>query len=65
MEFRTDVFDAASIETLVGRLQRVLTAIATDPGQLLSALELLDGCDRARLDELGNRGVLSQSVAAV
>ena len=32
VEFRTDVFDAASIETLIERLRRVLVAITADPG---------------------------------
>ena len=31
VEFRTDVFDAASIETLIERLQRVLVAMTADP----------------------------------
>ena len=32
VEFRTDVFDAASIETLIERLKRVLMALTADPG---------------------------------
>ncbi|HQU90188.1 MAG TPA: condensation domain-containing protein, partial [Denitromonas sp.] len=32
VEFRTDVFDAASIEVLAARLRRVLEAMAADPG---------------------------------
>ena len=31
VEFRTDVFDAASIETLIERWQRVLVALTADP----------------------------------
>ncbi len=31
VEFRTDVFDAASIATLIERLERVLVAMTTDP----------------------------------
>ena len=31
VEFRTDVFDAASIETLIKRWQRVVVAMTTDP----------------------------------
>ena len=31
VEFRTDVFDAASIETLIERLKRVLVAMTADP----------------------------------
>ena len=33
VEFRTDVFDAASIEVLIGRLERVLVAMTAEPGQ--------------------------------
>ena len=60
VEFRTDVFDAVSIETLVGRLERVLLAMTTDPGQRLSSIDVLDAAERIRLDELGNRAVLTQ-----
>ncbi|QRY48438.1 amino acid adenylation domain-containing protein [Mycolicibacterium boenickei] len=59
VEFRTDVFDTGTIEVLIGRLQRVLAAITADPGQLLSTLDLLDEADHVRLDEIGNRGVLT------
>ena len=47
VEFRTDVFDAVSIETLVGRLERVLVAMTTDPGRRLSSIDVLDA-GRAR-----------------
>ena len=33
VEFRTDVFDAASIEALIDRLERVLVAMTADPGR--------------------------------
>ena len=36
VEFRTDVFDAASIDTLIERLQRVLVAITADPQRRLA-----------------------------
>ncbi|WP_165606469.1 condensation domain-containing protein, partial [Mycolicibacterium celeriflavum] len=61
VEFRTDVFDAASIEVLVERLQRVLVAMTADPGQRLSSIDLLDAGEHARLDEMGNRAVLNKS----
>ncbi len=60
VEFRTDVFDAASIETLVERLQRVLTALTADPARRLSSVDLLDAAEQARLAEWGNRAVLSR-----
>jgi amino acid adenylation domain-containing protein len=59
VEFRTDVFDAASIEALIERLERVLVAITADPAQRLSSVDLLDAAEHARLDEIGNRAVLT------
>ena len=53
MEFRTDVFDAASIETLIERWRRVVVAITADPTRRLSSMDLLDADEHARLDEVG------------
>ncbi|WP_156434463.1 non-ribosomal peptide synthetase, partial [Mycobacterium sp. IS-1590] len=58
VQFRTDVFDAETIEALVERLRRVLVAMTADPARRLSSLEVLDAGERARLDEWGNRAVL-------
>ena len=33
VEFDTDVFDAASVEALIGRLRRVLVAMTADLGE--------------------------------
>ena len=44
VEFRTDVFDAASIETLIERLQRVLVAMTADP----TAAVVVDRCAGCR-----------------
>ena len=60
VEFRTDVFDAASIEALIARLQRVLEAMTADPGARLSSIDVLDAGEHARLDEIGNRAVLTR-----
>ncbi|WP_082963952.1 non-ribosomal peptide synthetase [Mycobacterium sp. 852002-51961_SCH5331710] len=60
VEFRTDVFDADTIETLVRRLERVLLAITADPAQALSSLDVLDAAEHALLDEIGHREVLNQ-----
>jgi amino acid adenylation domain-containing protein/non-ribosomal peptide synthase protein (TIGR01720 family) len=60
VEFRTDVFDAASIETLVARLQRVLVAMTADPGRRVSSIDVLDEAERACLDGWGNRAVLTR-----
>ncbi|WP_231999228.1 non-ribosomal peptide synthetase [Mycobacterium sp. 1081908.1] len=64
VEFRTDVFDAASIETLIERLQRVLAAMTADPSRRLSSVDLLDEAERACLDEVGNRAVLTAPAPA-
>ena len=42
VEFRTDVFDAANIEALIERLQRVVVAMTADPTRRLSSMDLLD-----------------------
>ena len=60
VEYDTDVFDAASIEALIERFKRVLVAMTADPTRRLSSMDLLDAGERARLDEIGNRAVLTQ-----
>jgi amino acid adenylation domain-containing protein len=60
VEFRTDVFDVESIEALIERLGRVLVAMTADPIRRLSSMDLLDAGEHARLDEIGNRAVLTQ-----
>ncbi|OBI97703.1 non-ribosomal peptide synthetase, partial [Mycobacterium sp. 1465703.0] len=62
VEFRTDVFDARSIETLIDRLGRVLQEMTADSSRRLSAIDVRDTAERARLDEIGNRAVLSAPV---
>jgi amino acid adenylation domain-containing protein len=64
VEFRTDVFDAASIETLIERLRRVLVAMTAEPTRRFSSLDLLEEAERARLDGWGNRAVLTQPATA-
>ena len=53
VEFRTDVFDADSIEALIERLERVLVAMTADPTRRLSSMDVLDEAEHARLDEVG------------
>ncbi len=60
VEFRTDVYDAASIHTLIERLERVLAGMTSDPAARLSSLDVLNGAEYARLDEWGNRAVLTR-----
>ncbi|SON61920.1 Dimodular nonribosomal peptide synthase [Mycobacterium simulans] len=64
VEFRTDVFDAASIRRLVERLERVLLAMTADPTRRLSSVDVLDAAEHARLGEWGNRAVLTAPAAA-
>jgi len=64
VEFRTDVFDADSIETLVERLPAVLVAVSADTGRRLSSVDGVDGREHARLDEIGNRAVLTRPAPA-
>ena len=59
VEFRTDVFDADSIEALIGRWQRVVVALTADPTRRLSSIDVLDAGEQARLARLGQRAVLT------
>ena len=59
-EYRTDVFDATTVERLIERLQRLLTAVAAAPERRLSSVDLLDAGEHARLERWGNRGVLTR-----
>ncbi|MFZ0715205.1 amino acid adenylation domain-containing protein, partial [Mycobacterium sp.] len=59
VEFRTDVFDAASIQTLIERLRRVLVAMTGDPARRLSSVDVLDDLERVRLEKWGNRSELT------
>jgi amino acid adenylation domain-containing protein/thioester reductase-like protein/non-ribosomal peptide synthase protein (TIGR01720 family) len=64
VEFRTDVFDVASIQTLIARLERVVLAVTADSTRRLSSMDLLDAGEHARLDEIGNRAVLTRPAPA-
>ncbi|WP_442012554.1 amino acid adenylation domain-containing protein, partial [Mycobacterium sp. 2YAF39] len=64
VEFRTDVFDTASIETLVKRLARVLLSMTAEPTCRISLIDVLDEVEHARLDEISNRAILSAPAAA-
>ncbi|MFI2584899.1 AMP-binding protein, partial [Streptomyces rochei] len=64
VEFRTDIFDIATIETLIDRLERVLVAMTTDPGRSLSSVDLLDESEHTRLDEISNRAALHPHTAS-
>ena len=64
VEYDTEVFDPASIQVLIERLQRVLGAMTADPGRRVASIDVLDEAEHARLDEVGNRAVLTQPAPA-
>ena len=49
VEFRTDVFDAESVEALIARFERVLVAMTTDPHGAV----VVDRCARRRVSASG------------
>ncbi|BCI90469.1 hypothetical protein NIIDMKKI_56750 [Mycobacterium kansasii] len=64
VDFRSDLFDAACIEALIGRLQTLLALMTADPGRALSSVDLLDAGEHAKLDGWGNRAVLTRPAPA-
>ena len=58
-EYDTDVFYAADIEALFGRLTALLAAMTADPTTALCRIDTLDDADHTRLDGWGNRAVLT------
>ncbi|OBK50780.1 non-ribosomal peptide synthetase, partial [Mycobacterium sp. 1081908.1] len=65
VEFRTDVFDGASIQALIGRLERVVMAMTADPSRRLSSVDLLAAAEHARLRSFGHRAALSEPTTEV
>ncbi|WP_009953548.1 non-ribosomal peptide synthetase, partial [Mycobacterium intracellulare] len=61
VEYDAAVFDAHTIGALGERFERVLVAMTADPARPLSSVDLLDGSEHARLDEVGNRAVLARA----
>ncbi|MCT7659991.1 non-ribosomal peptide synthetase, partial [Mycobacterium deserti] len=59
MEFRTDVFEEATVATLIDRLEKVLAAMTADPTGRLSSIRLLDDSERERVDGWTNRDTLT------
>ena len=52
------------VSDLAERLQQLLRAMAADPTRRLSAMDVLDAGEHARLDEVGNRAVLTRPAPA-
>ncbi|OBF13812.1 hypothetical protein A5730_02295 [Mycobacterium sp. ACS4054] len=65
VEYRTDVFDAATIDTLIQRLQKALAELTIHPRRRLSSTDLLTGTEQVRLDAWGNRAALTAPRSAV
>ncbi|MEH6413517.1 non-ribosomal peptide synthase/polyketide synthase [Pseudomonas sp. CGJS7] len=49
LEFSTDLFDEASVRTLLQRFERLLYAVADDSSQTIGSVELMDAMERQRL----------------
>ncbi|MHC9294292.1 amino acid adenylation domain-containing protein [Mycobacterium sp. LTG2003] len=62
VEYRTDVFEGASIQALVERLERVVAALTADVNRRLSSVDVLDEGEHARLNEIGNCAALTRPV---
>ncbi|RSD12022.1 non-ribosomal peptide synthetase [Amycolatopsis eburnea] len=54
VEYRTELFDAATIDRLTTHLVRLLTAVAADPAQPIADLPLTTGAEERRLLEWGS-----------
>ncbi|MEU9871316.1 amino acid adenylation domain-containing protein [Actinomadura sp. NPDC048021] len=49
LHYRPDVFEAPAVEALLARVRRFLEAFAEDADQLIGAVDLADGAERANL----------------
>ncbi|MDF2582289.1 MAG: linear gramicidin synthetase subunit, partial [Mycobacterium sp.] len=57
VEYDTGVFTADAIDTLIGRLDRLLTAMIADPSQRLLCIDILGAEERNRLAQWSGAGV--------
>ncbi|HEY0019275.1 MAG TPA: amino acid adenylation domain-containing protein [Longimicrobium sp.] len=55
MEYATDLFEARTIQRMLGHLERVLDQVADDADVRISALDLLGDAERAQVVEEWNR----------
>ncbi|MEV5595225.1 non-ribosomal peptide synthase/polyketide synthase [Streptomyces sp. NPDC052496] len=53
-EFRTDLFDPATVEGLLARLRRLLEAALADPDRTIGSLDILTAAERHTLLETAN-----------
>ena len=49
VEYATDLFDAATVQSFAQRFERMLAAIVEDAGQTIDAIELMDAGERRQL----------------
>ncbi|MGC4792161.1 amino acid adenylation domain-containing protein [Micromonospora sp. DT178] len=64
VRYAADLFDASSVRRLIARLVRVLETVTVDPDQPISAIELLDEEERARLVRQGTGAAPASRAAA-
>ncbi|WP_156744296.1 non-ribosomal peptide synthetase, partial [Mycobacterium sp. 1164985.4] len=64
-EYDTDLFQATDIQALLQRFERMVAAMIADPTRPLSSIDALDTAEHTRLDEVGNRAVLTSPAPAV
>ncbi|MDR3659489.1 MAG: amino acid adenylation domain-containing protein, partial [Mycobacterium sp.] len=57
IEYDTEIFTAAGIEALIGRLRRLLLAMTADPTRKLLSISLLDADEQAELQRWSGTGV--------
>ncbi|OXM56486.1 non-ribosomal peptide synthetase [Amycolatopsis thailandensis] len=57
VEYSTELFDAATVDGLIGHLLRLLTGIAAEPGRRIADLPLTDDDEERRLLFWGSNGL--------
>ena len=62
IEYATDLFDRATVETMAARFVRVLNAVAADPGLAVPDIDILSAAERRRLLEEWNDTALGEPI---
>ncbi|WP_141726227.1 non-ribosomal peptide synthetase, partial [Actinacidiphila rubida] len=65
VEYSTDLFDAATVESMTAQLLRLLAAAATDPDRPISGYELLSAGDRSRILHEWNATATSRTADSI
>ncbi|MBD0673833.1 non-ribosomal peptide synthetase, partial [Streptomyces sp. CBMA156] len=65
VEFATDLFDAATVERLFARWERLMRAVAADPRQPIGRIDLLSGAERRHLLAESDDTAAGQPTAAL